>query len=72
MENEKNTLVAADTEVLQALTRVLRGETGEGAVRTADVLRAAELLGKHYGLFSDRVSGSVTLPVVICGEEDLT
>lgn len=68
MENEKNTDIAADTEVLAALTRILRGDE---AARTADILRAAELLGKHYGLFSDRVSGSVTLPVIICGEEDL-
>ena len=72
MANETNVLVAAETEVLEALTHILRGETGDGtAVRAADILRAAELLGKHYGLFSERVSGSITLPVIVCGEEDL-
>ena len=39
--------------------------------KLADVLRAAELIGKSYGMFSDRVEGSITLPLVICGEEDL-
>ena len=63
--------IAEENEVLQALTRVLRREGREEGARTADVLRAAELLGKHYSLFSDRVSGSVTLPLIICGEEEL-
>lgn len=69
---EKECIAIADKqEVLEALTRVLRRADGESAARTADVLRAAELLGKHYSLFGDRVSGSITLPVVICGEEEL-
>lgn len=63
--------IAEENEVLQALTRVLRREGSEEGARTADVLRAAELLGKHYSLFSDRVSGNVTLPLIICGEEEL-
>lgn len=65
---DKQTKIAGDTEVLEALTRILRREESE---KTGDVLRAAELLGKHYGLFGERISGSITLPVVICGEEDL-
>ncbi len=39
--------------------------------RLADVNRSAELLGKYYGVFRDRVEGSIALPVMICGEEDL-
>ena len=34
-------------------------------------LKAAELLGKRYGIFSDKVSVSGTVPVVICGESDI-
>ena len=34
-------------------------------------LKAAELLGKRYGIFSDKVSVSGAVPVVICGENDL-
>ena len=34
-------------------------------------LNAAELLGKRYGIFSDRVSVSVTFPVVFFGESYL-
>lgn len=39
--------------------------------RLADVNRSAELLGKYYGVFRDKVEGSIALPVMICGEEDL-
>lgn len=39
--------------------------------RLSDALRAAELLGKQYGMFSERVEGSITLPLVVCGEEKL-
>ena len=34
-------------------------------------LKAAELLGRRYGIFSDKVSVSGAVPVVICGENDL-
>lgn len=63
--------IAAEEEVLEALTRVLRREGSEEGARTADVLRAAELLGKHYSLFSDRVQGQMSVPLIICGEEEL-
>jgi phage terminase small subunit len=53
-------LIAAQEEVLQYLTRVMRGQ--EKAL-VSDRLRAAELLGKRYGLFTDKVnlSGAVTV-----------
>lgn len=34
-------------------------------------LKAAELLGKRYGLFSEKVSIDGAVPVVIAGEDDL-
>ena len=34
-------------------------------------LKAAELLGKRYGMFTDKVNVSGNVPVVICGENDL-
>ena len=34
-------------------------------------LKAAELLGKRFGLFTDKVNVSGNIPVVICGENDL-
>ena len=39
--------------------------------KLADVIRAAELIGKAHGIFSERVEGSITLPLIICGEDEL-
>ena len=39
--------------------------------KISDVIKAAELNGKAHGIFSERVSGSITLPLVICGEDEL-
>ena len=66
MESEK---IAQADEVLQFLTAVMRRETGDrkalvcdGVVTqvelptsVSDALRAAELQGKRYGLFTDKV-----------------
>lgn len=55
-------------------TYVDRGERVE-IVRTrprlCDAIRAAELLGKRYGMFGERVEGSITLPLMFVGEEKL-
>ncbi len=42
--------VAKAEEVLQVLTSILRREE---EVKPSEVLRAAELLGKRYGLFGE-------------------
>ena len=34
-------------------------------------LKAAELLGKRFGMFTDKVNVSGNVPVVICGENEL-
>ncbi|MBQ6893653.1 MAG: terminase small subunit [Clostridia bacterium] len=39
--------------------------------KLSEVIRAAELIGKSYGMFSERVEGSIALPLIICGEDDL-
>ena len=39
--------------------------------RLSDVTRAAELIGKHYGIFGERIEGSIALPLIICGEDEL-
>ena len=81
--NEMNSSAIADAaETLEYLTSVMRGEqedevlrlSGSGeqsktALRVAakDRMRAAELLGKYYGLFVDRtaVTGDMDLSVSI-------
>ncbi len=55
-------------------TFVERGERVEVVKmrpRLSDVTRAAELIGKHYGIFGERIEGSIALPLIICGEDEL-
>lgn len=54
--------VADAEEVLAALTRILRGEE---KAKTSEVLRAAELLGKQYGLFGDREGAPTEAPKIV-------
>lgn len=39
--------------------------------KLADVIRAAELIGKYHGMFSENLTGSIALPLIICGEDEL-
>lgn len=73
-------------EVLEYLTSVMRGEHKEQVLRldgdgvqvvdsvqapTRDRLKAAELIGKRYGMFKDAVDLGGAVPVVISGGDDL-
>ncbi len=57
----KDHTVADSDEILRFLTSVLRGEVGN----EKDRLRAAELLGKRQGLFTDKGLAEPTTEVVI-------
>lgn len=78
--------VADAQEVMEYLTSVLRSESkssvlcmaGEGTQEVIEKkpdekerLKAAELLGRRYGLFTDKMNVSGAVPVVISGEDDL-
>ena len=53
----------ADTEeVLEALTSILRREN---EARPGEVLKAAELLGKQYGLFGDKGQVETEMPSIV-------
>nr|DAQ52874.1 MAG TPA: Terminase small subunit [Caudoviricetes sp.] len=86
LEEMSSAKVASAEEVMKYLTSVMRGECteqiplliGEGIQKLADKdigakerLKAAELIGKRYGLFSDKVNFEGTLPVMIVGEDNL-
>lgn len=73
-------------EVLEYLTSVMRGEhkeqtlvlCGDGMQEIEDIdvsardrLKAAELIGKRYGMFKDNVELGGPIPVVISGDEQL-
>lgn len=73
-------------EVLEYLTSVMRGEhteqilklVGDGVqeisnidISAKDRLKAAELIGKRYGLFTDKMDVGGAVPVVIMGDDQL-
>lgn len=81
LQKLKNEKIADAQEVLEYLTSVMRGEqkeqvallTGEGVqdlvqkdVSAKDRLKAAELIGKRYGLFTEKVElqGETTIQIV--------
>lgn len=85
LEAIKSKKIASVEEVMEYLTKVLRGEeadevlrnSGEGTqvvdelrVANKDRLKAAELLAKRYGLLKDNVALDVVLPV-FKGEDQL-
>ena len=86
LERIRSEKIADATEVMEYLTSVLRGESfssvlsmcGDGCQEVIEKqpdekerLKAAELLGKRYSLFTDKVNVDGAIPVVIAGGEDL-
>ena len=78
--------IANAEEVMKYLTAVMRGEhteeipllCGDGCqeltqkeVGAKERLKAAELIGKRYGLFTDKVGLEGAVPVVIMGDDQL-
>ncbi len=81
-----NQKTADAREVLEYLTAVMRGEyteqvlklIGEGIQTITDIdvsakerLKAAELIGKRYGMFKDNLDVGGSIPVVISGGDEL-
>ena len=77
---------ASIEEILEFLTAGMRGElteeipilVGDGVQKVItkqmgakERVRCAELLGKRYGMFSDKFQLEGTLPVLIVGEDNL-
>ena len=84
-EIQSKTIASAE-EVMQYLTSVMRGESrssvlslcGDGcqeviekAPDEKESLKAAELIGKRYGLFTDKIGVEGVIPVVIAGDDEL-
>lgn len=80
MAEKESALIADQNEVLKYLTKVLRGESqssvlarnemgGEDVIEKApdekERLKAAELLGKRYGLYTDKVEADVDTDLTI-------
>lgn len=82
MKEKEEAQIASADEVLRYLTSVMRGETVDEVldkdgyryklkVAERDRLKAAELLGKRYMLFTDRIENNDKLTIVIEGEDEL-
>ena len=82
MAEREDAQIAKADEVLKYLSQVLRGETRDEVldkdgyrhdlkVAERDRLKAAELLGKRYMLFTDKVDMTGGVTVIIQGEEAL-
>nr|WP_230243535.1 terminase small subunit [Streptococcus agalactiae] len=83
LESEK---IATQEEVLQYLTSIMRGDQQEKTlisigelgqeivdidVGAKDRLKAAELLGKRYRLFTDKIEAEIQGTVVFVNEDDI-
>jgi len=86
MQQRDRELVADQDEVLKYLTEVLRGKSVAHVLARDEIgadrviqkppdekerLKAAELLGKRYSLFTDKVNVDGAIPVVISGDDGL-
>lgn len=74
MEEKKSELIADQDEVLQYLTAVLRGQSKSSVLARTDIgseeviekppdekerLKSAELLGKRYGLYTEKIDAEI-------------
>lgn len=86
MAEKQRELIADQDEVLRYLTDVLRGKTTSSVLARTEMggdeviekppdekerLKAAELLGRRYGTFTDKVNVDGAIPIVISGEDAL-
>lgn len=71
----KEDATADDTAAIQSVkVKVIPTKEGEGVereIRLNDKLKALELLGKHLGMWNDKLDVNVNIPVVIDGEDKL-
>lgn len=85
MKEKEDNLIASQDEVLRYLTSVMRGESkssvlamaGDGVQKVIqkppderERTKAAELLGKRYRLFTDKVEVEGAVPIVIVDDID--
>lgn len=90
LDEKQSKRIASQDEVLEYLTKVIRGESkssvvvveayGENGTKAREMdkapdekerLKAAELLGKRYGLYADKLKVDGAIPVVISGADGL-
>lgn len=73
LQEKENDRIASQDEVLQYLTKVMRGKEKDQFGLDAslqDRTKCAELLGKRYGTFKEKLDVAGNIPVVI--QDDIT
>jgi phage terminase small subunit len=85
MSSKDESRIASQDEILQILTDIARGITEEEVVQFSqlgeelrttrkptikDRMKASELLGKRYKLFTDKVEANINQQVIFEGEND--
>ena len=86
MSSKDESRIASQDEILQILTDIARGITEEEVVQFSqlgeelrttrkpsikDRMKASELLGKRYKLFTDKVEANISQQVIFEGEDEL-
>lgn len=86
MKKLEEEAIADQAEILKYLTRIIRDEEREEVlvnignfeqekqeikISAKDKIKAAELLGKRYGTWTDKVDMTLELPTIISGEDEL-
>ena len=71
----KDTATADDLACIESIKyKESESDTGssvEREVKIASKLKALELLGKHLGMWNDKLDVNITQPIVISGEDSL-
>ena len=86
MKKLEEEAIADQSEILRYLTRIIRDEEREEVlvnvgnfeqerqeikISAKDKIRAAELLGKRYGSWTDKVDMTLEVPTIISGDDKL-
>lgn len=74
LQEKENQRIASQDEVLEYLTKVMRGQEKDQFGLDAslqDRTKCAELLGKRYGTFKEKVDVGGAVPVIISGDDEL-
>lgn len=71
----KEGATAEDTAAIQSVkVKIIPTKEGEGVereIRLNDKIKALELLGKHLGMWNDKLDVNVAIPIVISGSDAL-
>lgn len=70
-EETTNYVPDAEGKMRKQTVKTEKPEVVEIPARLADANKAAELLGKRYSLFTDKMEVTGAVPVVITGEDEL-